>query len=88
VCPGLIRTRLNAAQFASRESLAAYLSQIPLGRGGQPEEVANAVLFLASDSASYITGATLFVDGGQMASKFGVWPQEDAIFDGERWVRR
>jgi NAD(P)-dependent dehydrogenase (short-subunit alcohol dehydrogenase family) len=88
VCPGLIKTRLNATQFGSKDSLAAYLSQIPLGRGGQPEEVANAVVFLASDCASYITGATLFVDGGQMASKFGVWPQEDAIFDGERWVRR
>lgn len=88
VCPGLIRTRLNATQFSDRDSLAAYLSQIPLGRGGKPEEVANAVLFLASDYASYITGATLFVDGGQMASKFGVWPQEDATFNGEQWVRR
>jgi NAD(P)-dependent dehydrogenase (short-subunit alcohol dehydrogenase family) len=88
VCPGLIRTRLNAAQFGSKNSLAAYLSHIPLGRGGTPEEVANAGVFLASDCASYITGATLFVDGGQMASKFGVWPQQDAAFDGERWMRR
>jgi NAD(P)-dependent dehydrogenase (short-subunit alcohol dehydrogenase family) len=87
VCPGLIRTRLNTAQFNDKNSLAAYLSHIPLGRGGTPEEVANAVVFLASDCASYVTGATLFVDGGQMASKFGVWPQQDAVFDGERWVK-
>jgi NAD(P)-dependent dehydrogenase (short-subunit alcohol dehydrogenase family) len=42
-----------------------------LGRGGDPEEVTNASAFLASDLASYITGAALFVDGGQMAAKFG-----------------
>ena len=59
-----------------------------LGRGGEAEEVARAVAFLASDLASYITGATLFVDGGQMASKFGVWTEEDATFDGQRWVRK
>jgi len=47
----------------------------PLGRGGDPEEVANASAFLASDLASYITGATLFVDGGQMAAKFGTWDE-------------
>lgn len=88
VCPGLINTRLNASQFGNKASLEAYLSQIPLGRGGEPDEVANAVVFLASDLASYITGATLFVDGGQMASKFGVWRDEDARFNGERWLKR
>src|SRR6185312_15743400 len=67
------------------ELLAAYLKQIPLGRGGHPDEVAQAVLFLASDSASYITGAALLVDGGQMACKFGCWNEEDSVFNGERW---
>lgn len=88
VCPGLIRTRLTAPVFADSKGLAAYFRHIPLGRGGEPEEVANAVLFLSSDAASYITGATLLVDGGQMASKFGTWTEENAKFDGQRWERK
>lgn len=88
VCPGLIRTRLTAAHFANPDVSRAYFREIPLGRGGEPEEVANAVRFLASDLASYITGATLFVDGGQMAAKFGVWSEENASFDGQRWIRK
>jgi NAD(P)-dependent dehydrogenase (short-subunit alcohol dehydrogenase family) len=88
VCPGLIRTRLTAAQFARPESLSAYFSEIPLGRGGEPEEVANTVLFLASDLASYITGATVFVDGGQMCSKFGTWKSEDATFERDHWKQK
>lgn len=88
VCPGLVKTRLTASSFGNPEVIRPYLQQIPLGRGGEPGEVAQAVLFLASDLASYITGAALFVDGGQMASKFGCWREGDAEFDGERWVRR
>jgi NAD(P)-dependent dehydrogenase (short-subunit alcohol dehydrogenase family) len=88
VCPGLIRTRLTATQFARPEVLSAYFSEIPLGRGGEPEEVANTVLFLASDLASYITGATVFVDGGQMCSKFGTWKSEDATFERDHWKQK
>jgi NAD(P)-dependent dehydrogenase (short-subunit alcohol dehydrogenase family) len=88
VCPGLIRTRLTAASFGNAETLSQYFRQIPLGRGGEPGEVAQAVLFLASDLASYITGATLLVDGGQMASKFGSWDATRDTFDGQRWFRR
>jgi NAD(P)-dependent dehydrogenase (short-subunit alcohol dehydrogenase family) len=87
VCPGLIRTPLTAKSFDNPRLLANYFRHIPLGRGGEPEEVAQAVMFLASDQASYITGATLFVDGGQMASKFGTWGQENDSFDGQRWSR-
>lgn len=88
VCPGLIRTRLTSTQFSSPQILAEYFRHLPLGRGGEPEEVAQAAAFLASDLASYITGATLFVDGGQMATKFGTWSEKDAEFDGQRWVRK
>ena len=87
VCPGLIRTRLTAESFSNPAILSDYFKHIPLGRGGEPEEVAQAVLFLASDLASYITGTTLVVDGGQMASKFGTWGKKGDRFDGQRWVR-
>lgn len=85
VCPGLIRTRLTSAAFDDPAVLKDYFRQIPLGRGGEPIEVANAVAFLASDLASYITGAALLVDGGQMACKFGTWNDRDASFYQDHW---
>ncbi len=88
VCPGLIRTRLTERHFSSPEILRDYFRQLPLGRGGEPKEVAAASVFLASDLASYITGATLFVDGGQMAAKFGTWTDGDAEFEDGRWRLR
>jgi NAD(P)-dependent dehydrogenase (short-subunit alcohol dehydrogenase family) len=88
VCPGLIRTRLTASSFSNPRVLSDYFRHIALGRGGEPEEVAQAVMFLASDAASYITGTTLVVDGGQMASKFGTWGQAGDHFDGQRWTRK
>jgi NAD(P)-dependent dehydrogenase (short-subunit alcohol dehydrogenase family) len=87
VCPGLIRTRLTAASFSNPSVLSEYFKHIPLGRGGEPEEVAQAVLFLASDSASFITGTTLVVDGGQMASKYGTWGKQSDRFEGDHWTR-
>ena len=62
VAPGRILTDLLRERTASRE--AQWMSQTPLGRFGTPEEVASAAVFLASGRASYITGQTLFVDGG------------------------
>lgn len=88
VCPGLIRTRLTERHFSTPEVLRDYFRQIPLGRGGEPDEVAQASVFLASNLASYITGATLFVDGGQMACKFGTWTEESAEFSEGRWRLR
>ncbi|HVN06882.1 MAG TPA: SDR family NAD(P)-dependent oxidoreductase [Bryobacteraceae bacterium] len=88
VCPGLIRTRLTQGSFSNPETLKNYFRHIPLGRGGEPEEVANAIAFLASGHASYITGASLFVDGGQMASKFGTWDEERAEFSVDHWKLR
>ena len=87
VCPGLIRTRLTASSFSNQGVISEYFKHVALGRGGEPEEVAQAVMFLASDLASYITGTTLVVDGGQMASKFGTWGKETDRFDGQRWTR-
>lgn len=62
VSPGVIRT--GALEESPREVVAAYLSRQVLKRAGQPEDVANAVIFLASDEASFITGQNLVVCGG------------------------
>ena len=88
VCPGLIRTRLTERHFSSPDVLRDYFRHIPLGRGGEPAEVAQACVFLASNLASFITGATLFIDGGQMASKFGTWTESSADFSEGRWHLR
>jgi len=88
VCPGLIRTRLTERHFSTPDLLRDYFRHIPLGRGGDAAEVAQAIVFLASNLASYITGATLFVDGGQMASKFGTWTDATAEFTDGRWRLR
>ena len=65
-----------------------YFRDVPLGRGGAPAEVANAMAFLASDAAAFISGAALFVDGGQMCAKFGTWSEETAEFQDGRWRMR
>lgn len=62
VAPGFIETDMTANLPA--DIVESYLKQIPLGRFGKPEDVANVVLFLASDMASYITGETIHVNGG------------------------
>jgi len=64
VAPGFIDTAMT--QVLSAEAKTSFMSSIPLGRMGSPEDVANAVAFLASDSASYITGQTIHVDGGML----------------------
>lgn len=65
VLPGLVMTDIITRSFANDPSkLEMYKSRIPLQRPGAVEEIANAVLFLASEDASYITGAALSVDGG------------------------
>lgn len=67
VAPALIETRFSKALWKNPENLAWYLKSTPLGRAGQPEEVAGAVVYLCSDASSYVTGQTLLVDGGQLA---------------------
>jgi glucose 1-dehydrogenase len=64
VGPGAIETPMNAAVLEDPAALQEARSQIPQGRIGKPEEIAAAIAWLASDEAAYVTGATLFVDGG------------------------
>jgi NAD(P)-dependent dehydrogenase (short-subunit alcohol dehydrogenase family) len=63
VSPGPIKTPLTERQSA--EVIARIVSTVPMGRMGQPEEVAKAALYLASDDSSFVTGVELFVDGGR-----------------------
>ncbi|MCY1308297.1 2-dehydro-3-deoxy-D-gluconate 5-dehydrogenase [compost metagenome] len=64
IAPGLVETKLTKVTTEVPTRLAALLGRIPLGRTGLPEEMAGAVVFLASPLASYIVGQTLIVDGG------------------------
>jgi len=65
--PGLMPPMRTSGATADPAVRAKMLKRVPLGRAGEVDEVANAVLFLASDEASYVTGAELYVDGGYLA---------------------
>lgn len=64
VAPGAIKTRINRPDWESPEERKDLLRRIPYGRVGEPEDVANVVLWLASDDSDYVNGETVFVDGG------------------------
>jgi len=88
VCPGLIHTRLTQMYYDKPDSLKEYFRHIPMGRGGTPVEVANAIAFLASEAASFISGSALLVDGGQLASKYSLWNEDIAEFKDGQWKLR
>ena len=71
ICPGLIETGMTRAvyEFARSRGTADRIGQLnPLARGGEPEEIAHAALFLASDDSSYVNGQAIVVDGGLSSS--------------------
>ncbi|AKQ44595.1 sugar dehydrogenase [Rufibacter radiotolerans] len=64
ISPGAIKTDINKEDWSSPEGKEKMLSQIPYGRIGEPDDIARVASWLASDEADYVTGATLYVDGG------------------------
>ena len=67
ICPGVFATDMNRSLMDDPKKYADFVAKIPIGRWGEPHEVAGAAVFLASDAAGYVTGTTLYVDGGWTA---------------------
>lgn len=70
--PGSINTEMMATILTNEAARHKILSRTPLGRLGEPSEIANVALFLASDQSSYITGQTIYIDGGRMGLNYTV----------------
>jgi glucose 1-dehydrogenase len=64
ICPGAIQTPINKQAWETPEALKALLTLIPYQRIGQPEDIGNTAVWLASDDSDYVNGASIFVDGG------------------------
>jgi glucose 1-dehydrogenase len=64
IAPGAIKTNINKSVWSDPEQARHLLKLIPYGRIGEPEDIAKAAVWLASDESDYVTGTTLFVDGG------------------------
>jgi glucose 1-dehydrogenase len=64
VGPGAIKTPINRNVWSNHKKMKDLLEKIPLERIGEPDEIARMVVVLVSDAASYVTGRTIFVDGG------------------------
>ncbi|MFC3612846.1 SDR family NAD(P)-dependent oxidoreductase [Lutimaribacter marinistellae] len=68
ILPGVIDTPMTEGTRANPDAIGRFMAHTPMGRTGQPEELAGPVIFLASEAASYVTGALLPVDGGYLAA--------------------
>jgi NAD(P)-dependent dehydrogenase (short-subunit alcohol dehydrogenase family) len=67
LCPGPFATEMNTSLLNDPKKYKAFVEKIPMGRWGELGEVAGPALFLASDASSFVTGSSLFVDGGWTA---------------------
>lgn len=67
ICPGPFATEMNRPLMEDQQVYQTFASKIPLGRWGEPEEIGGAAIFLASEASSFVTGATIYVDGGYTA---------------------
>ncbi|MBI4902470.1 MAG: SDR family oxidoreductase [Acidobacteria bacterium] len=66
ICPGAIRTPINKAAWETPEALQSLMKLVPYKRIGEPEDIGKTTVWLASDDADYITGSSIFVDGGML----------------------
>lgn len=66
ICPGAIRTPINQGAWETEESYNALMKLVPYKRIGEPEDISKAAVWLASDDSDYVTGASIFVDGGML----------------------
>ena len=67
ICPGVVKTDFSRPLWSTEEGLKAWESQVPLRRLAEPDELAGAAIFLASEASSYVTGTVITVDGGMQA---------------------
>jgi glucose 1-dehydrogenase len=64
IAPGAVRTPINTVAWQTKEAYEKLMTLVPYGRIGEPEDIARAAVWLASDYTDYVVGATLFIDGG------------------------
>jgi NAD(P)-dependent dehydrogenase (short-subunit alcohol dehydrogenase family) len=77
--PGAIMTDILKGVATDREAKRRVLSRVPLGRIGEPDEIAAVAVFLASDDASYVTGETIYADGGRLGLSYTVPVKDEAL---------
>jgi NAD(P)-dependent dehydrogenase (short-subunit alcohol dehydrogenase family) len=77
--PGSIMTDILKSVATDREAKRRLLSRTPLGRIGEPDEIAAIALFLASDDATYVTGQTVYADGGRLGLNYTVAVKDDSL---------
>jgi NAD(P)-dependent dehydrogenase (short-subunit alcohol dehydrogenase family) len=85
IAPATFITRMTEATRNNPERNQRFLSRIPLGRNGDPEELVGPVVFLASSMSSYVTGTTLVVDGGVYGGL--IMPRQDAPRRDSGWLQ-
>ena len=64
IAPGIVQTRFSEALWSNEKLMVDYLKKMPLGKIGQPEEIARTALYLATEASGFMTGSTLIIDGG------------------------